>query len=167
MPGHLGVGAPTVGLPPCTRLLADHKRKGKRTREAGRGGRYELLPAGSGQPWPGAGRALPLHHPPRSFGSWPSLDAFIYPPHGVSAARPPVIYTLQWPADSPRPEWRGRGAPIPAGSQARGGGEGGGWQEDVGRQFLVLAYFLKNTIKTLWVVSNPLQPGLQFAGGGE
>lgn len=45
-------------------------------------------------------------------------------PHGVSAARPPVIYTQQWPADSPRPGRGGGVPPSPPGFTA-GGGEGG------------------------------------------
>lgn len=55
-----------VAPSPCTRLQADHKRKGKRTCEAGTGGRYALLPAGAGglgTAWEGL---FPPHHPPRS-----------------------------------------------------------------------------------------------------
>lgn len=49
--GHREWGRTRIGSPPCTRLLADHKRKGKWTYEAGMGavtGSYLRAPAGPG-----------------------------------------------------------------------------------------------------------------------
>lgn len=49
-PSPLSTERTRIGPPPCTRLLADHKRKGKRTDEAGMGavtGFYLRAPAGA------------------------------------------------------------------------------------------------------------------------
>lgn len=122
--------------PPCTRLLADHKRKGKRTREARPGavtGSYLRAPVGPDTaregrfPFP----TRLLWDAPPSCGPQPSRDTA----RTVSAARPLVIYTQQWPADSPQPRRPGRGggdASIPSRTPWRG--QGGRSQEATQQQ---------------------------------
>lgn len=120
--GHTEWGSTRIGPPPCTRLLADHKRKGKRTSEDGLGGRYWLLPAGACWPWHRAGGALPLPHPPRSTGPRPSPIYFnLCTTRCLRSAASSNLY----PAMAGRftaARTRGRGASIPAG--IHGGGRG-------------------------------------------
>ena len=124
------------------RPLALHKAPGRpqtkrETDLRGRaGGRYWLLPVGAGRPAlapPGRGASPSpptawLRAEPPSCGPRPPPDAFVYAPHGVSAARPPGTHTQQGPAYSPRPRRGGRGASIAAGNL----GEGEGAREESG-----------------------------------
>lgn len=162
--GHTEWGRTRIGPPPCTRLLADHKRKGKRTSEAGLGVRYWLLPAGVCWPWPQAGGALPLtlHHPPRSSGPRPLPTYFnLRTTRCLRRAASSNLY----PAMAGRftaARARGRGASIPPPGFTAWGEEGG-----VRREFNNWLRALKTKLKPFGGGSNPFPPGLQTAEGGQ
>lgn len=155
------------GSPPpsCTRLLADHKRKGKRTREARPGavtGSYLRAPAGPDTrregrfPFPARLRRAV----PPSCGPQPRRDT-----SGTAGSLRSETSPHLHPAATGRfrrrgrPGRRGEEASIPTRTPWRGQGEGG-----VRRELSNRPKALKNKIKNLWGGSNLFPPESQAAG---
>lgn len=141
--GAQGVGAHADRLPALHKAPGRPQTKREMDLRGRDAGGYWLLPAGACRPWHRAEGALPFHHPPRSCGPRPSPDTLIYAPPSVSAARPRVIYTQQWPADSQRP---GRGGGVPPSPPGVAAGMGGG-KGSVRREFDNWPRALKTKLK--------------------
>jgi hypothetical protein len=145
--------------PPCTRPLADHKRKGKRAAP------LPLLPAAALDRW-GWGwgcllltiHALPAAPPPRPAAL---IHALIYVPLG-SAASGNLCPALAGGFTGPLETGEGVGLLYPVGNHKLGeGGVQGGVRTEVNNW----PGAVKTKLKTSGAGPGPFPPGLQAAGG--